>query len=290
MKNILVPTDFSISAYNAVKFALHLFEASPCVFYFLNTYTPELHSNRLMAGSVSGFSQNSLAGESSEKGLKDVVRRVKKEFKNPLHRYKTISSFSLLKDAVKETIVAHDIDFVIMGAIGSSDNETIYLGRNTVRILNAVTSCPVFAIPFNFEFTKPLNIAFVSDSNHFFNSGELDPILAIAKIFNSSVCMITIQHENVQLPELQELNHKLFERKLETVPHTFHQLTIDSSLSLTLDHFFDKAKCQLLVMSNSANSYMKNLCSNFVVERSKFSLRVPIVLVQDAKNSIAVGQ
>ena len=275
MKNILVPTDFSPSAYNAVKFAMHLFEVSPCVFYFLNTYTPELHSNRLMAGSVSGFSQNSLAGESSAKGLKDVVRRVKKEFKNPLHRYKTISSFSLLKDAVKETIVAHDIDFVIMGAIGSSDNETIYLGRNTVRILNAVTSCPVFAIPFNFEFTKPLNIAFVSDSNHF---------------FNSSVCMITIQHENVQLPELQELNHKLFERKLETVPHTFHQLTIDSSLSLTLDHFFDKAKCQLLVMSNSANSYMKNLCSNFVVERSKFSLRVPIVLVQDAKNSIAVGQ
>tara|TARA_R110002074_G_scaffold167299_3_gene328393 strand:+ start:71817 stop:72689 length:873 start_codon:yes stop_codon:yes gene_type:complete len=290
MKNILVPTDFSKSAYNAVKFALHLFEANPCVFYFLNTYTPELHSNRLMAGSSSGFSQNSMAEESSEKGLKDVVRRVKKEFKNPLHRYKTISSFSLLKDAVKETIVAHDIDFVIMGAIGSSDNETIYLGRNTVRILNAVTNCPVFAIPYNFEFTKPLNIAFVSDSNHFFNSGELDPILALAKIFNSSVCMITLQHENVQLPESQELNHKLFERKLETVPHTFHQLTIDSSLSLTLDHFFDKAKCQLLVMSNSASSYMKNLCSNFVVERSKFSLKVPIVLIQEVKNSIAVGQ
>jgi nucleotide-binding universal stress UspA family protein len=290
MKNILVPTDFSPSAYNAVKFALHLFEVSPCVFYFLNTYTPELHSNRLMAGSVSGFSQNSMAGESSEKGLKDVVRRVKKEFKNPLHSYKTISSFSLLKDAVKETIVAYDIDFVIMGAIGSSDNESIYLGRNTVRILNAVSNCPVFAIPYNFEFTKPLNIAFVSDSNHFFNSGELDPILALAKIFNSSVCMITLQHENVQLPELQELNHKLFERKLETVPHTFHQLTIDSSLSLTLDHFFDKTKCQLLVMSNSANSYMKNLCSNFVVERSKFSLKVPIVLIQDVENNIAVGQ
>jgi nucleotide-binding universal stress UspA family protein len=290
MKNILVPTDFSPSAYNAVKFALHLFEVSPCVFYFLNSYTPELHSNRLMAGSVSGFSQNSMAGESSEKGLKDVVRRVKKEFKNPFHSYKTISSFSLLKDAVKETIVAHDIDFVIMGAIGSSDNESIYLGRNTVRILNAVTNCPVFAIPYNFEFMKPLNIAFVSDSNHFFNNGELDPILALAKIFNSSVCMITLQHENVQLPELQELNHKLFERKLETVPHTFHQLTLDTSLSLTLDHFFDKTKCQLLVMSNSANSYMKNLCSNFVVERSKFSLKVPIVLIQEAKNSIAVGQ
>ena len=290
MKNILVPTDFSPSAYNAVKFALQLLESSPCVFYFLNTYTPELHSNRLMAGSISGFSQNSRVALSSEKGLKDVVKKVKKEFKNPLHSYKTISSFSLLKDEVKETIVEHDIDFVIMGAIGFSDNKTIYLGRNTVRILNAVNNCPVFAIPYNFEFTKPLNIAFVSDSNHFFNSDELDPILALAKIFNSSVCMVTLQQEKGQLPELQKLNHELFERKLENVPHTFHQLTIDASLSLSLDHFCDKDKCQLLVMSNSANSYMKNLCSNFVVERSKFSLVVPIVLIQGAENSVIVGQ
>ena len=289
MKNILVPTDFSTSAYNAVKFALHLFEGCPCVFYFLNTYTPELHSNRLMAGSVSGFSQNSKAAETSEKGLKNIIRKVKKEFKNPRHSYKTISSFSLLKDEVKETIVAHDIDFVIMGAIGSSDNETIYLGRNTVRILNAVKNCPVFVIPYNFKFTKLLNIAFVSDSNHFFNSDELDPVLTLAKIFNSSVCIVTLQQEKRKLPELQKLNHELFERKLETVPHTFHQLTIDTSLSLALDYFIDKAKCQLLVMSNSANSYMKNLCDNFVVERSKFSLKVPIVFIQGAEKSVIVG-
>ena len=289
MKNILVPTDFSTSAYNAVKFAMHLFEGCPCVFYFLNTYTPELHSNRLMAGSVSGFSQNSKAAETSEKGLKNIIRKVKKEFKNPRHSYKTISSFSLLKDEVKETIVAHDIDFVIMGAIGSSNNETIYLGRNTVRILNAVKNCPVFVIPYNFKFTKLLNIAFVSDSNHFFNSDELDPVLTLAKIFNSSVCIVTLQQEKRKLPELQKLNHELFERKLETVPHTFHQLTIDTSLSLALDYFIDKAKCQLLVMSNSANSYMKNLCDNFVVERSKFSLKVPIVFIQGAEKSVIVG-
>ncbi|WP_339656600.1 universal stress protein [uncultured Maribacter sp.] len=290
MKNILVPTDFSPSAYNAVKFALHLFNSSPCVFYFLNTYTPELHSNRLMAGSVSGFSQNSMAALSSEKGLKEIVRRVKKDFKNPLHSYKTISSFSLLTDEVKETIIEHDIDFVIMGAIGSSDNETIYLGRNTVRILNAVNNCPVFAIPYNFEFTKPLNIAFVSDSNHFFNSDELDPILTLAKIFNSSVCIVTLQQEKGQLLELQKLNHELFERKLENVTHTFHQLSIDTSLAIALDYFFKKAKCQLLVMSNSANSFMKNLCSNFVVERSKLSLDVPIVQIQGAENSVPISK
>ena len=130
----------------------------------------------------------------------------------------------------------------------------------------------------------------MSDSNHFFNSDELDPILTLAKIFNSSVCIVTLQQEKGQLLELQKLNHELFERKLENVTHTFHQLSIDTSLAIALDYFFKKAKCQLLVMSNSANSFMKNLCSNFVVERSKLSLDVPIVQIQGAENSVPISK
>ena len=36
MKNILVPTDFSIAAWNAKQYALQLFAESECVFHFLN--------------------------------------------------------------------------------------------------------------------------------------------------------------------------------------------------------------------------------------------------------------
>ena len=44
--------DFSQPAWNAIQYALQLFAESECVFHLLNAYTPELHSNRLMAGRV----------------------------------------------------------------------------------------------------------------------------------------------------------------------------------------------------------------------------------------------
>lgn len=289
MKNILVPTDFSTSAWNAVKFALHLFEGTNCVFYFLNTYTPEMHSNRLMAGTVSSFSESSKAALSSEKGLKDIVRKVKKDFKNPLHCYKTISSFSLLIDEVKEAVIEHDIDFIVMGSIGGSDDESIYMGRNTVRILNAVNNCPVLAIPKAFEFMGSSTIAFVSDSNHIFSSGELDSVLTLATIFNSSINIVTIQHKSSPLYELQKLNHDFIEQKLASVSHTYHQLTIDNNIGASIEEFVERSKCQLLMMSNSANSYMKNLCRDFVVERSKFNLEIPIVLIQGVENGVTLS-
>ncbi|MBK5210563.1 MAG: universal stress protein, partial [Flavobacteriaceae bacterium] len=40
MIKILLPTDFSENAYNAIKYAVELFENEESNFYLLNTYTP----------------------------------------------------------------------------------------------------------------------------------------------------------------------------------------------------------------------------------------------------------
>jgi len=283
MKNILVLTDFSSSAWNATKFALSLFEGTNCVFYFLNTYTPEINSNRLMAGIVSNLPQT--AALSSRKGLKSILQRVKKNYKNPLHSYKTISSFSLLKDEVKEMVTEHKIDFIVMGANGSSDNELIFMGKNTVRILNTIHNCPVLAIPKCFDFKKPNTITFVSNFNHFYRCEELDPIVTLATISHSSVRIVTIQDKSGQLPQLQKINHEMIDKKLETVSHSFHNLMVVDSYSTSIEQFIEQAKCQLLVMSNITNSYIKGICRELVIDRSTFYSEVPVLLLQGIENA-----
>ena len=44
MKNILIPTDFSENAWNAIEYALALFEKEECNINLLNTYTPAIAS------------------------------------------------------------------------------------------------------------------------------------------------------------------------------------------------------------------------------------------------------
>jgi len=40
MKKIILPTDFSENAYNAIKYAVQLFKDVESTFYLLHTYTP----------------------------------------------------------------------------------------------------------------------------------------------------------------------------------------------------------------------------------------------------------
>ena len=49
MQNILVPTDFSNDAYNALFYASKLFKSKTCNFYLLNTYS---ESSPLLSRSI----------------------------------------------------------------------------------------------------------------------------------------------------------------------------------------------------------------------------------------------
>ena len=44
MKKILLPTDFSENALNAIDYALQLFKDEKCAFFILNAYTPMIYN------------------------------------------------------------------------------------------------------------------------------------------------------------------------------------------------------------------------------------------------------
>ena len=90
MQKILIPTDFSENAWNAISYAMHLFRNRKCTFYFLNTYTPVIPSSRFMANMVDGVRIVDAVRDASEKGLQQTVERVTKEFNNSKELFHSI--------------------------------------------------------------------------------------------------------------------------------------------------------------------------------------------------------
>ena len=290
MRNILIPTDFSTAALNATKYALQLFAESSCVFHFLNAYTPELFSNRLMAGRIAETSKTCSAQIASEKGLKKTISSIKKEYKNPLHTYKSISTFSMLIDKVNEVVEEQHIDFVVMSVSGGADDNSIFLGRNTVRILNNVDQCPVLVIPAEAQFQYLNSVSLISEHNHLFNTDELSPVANLAKDFNCSVEIASLQNTASQRSDLQQLNHVTIGNSLRDTPYNFHTLNLDTSLTTTLKKYTDQTNCQLIVLPNGTNSYLRNLCNDFIVAKSTFCCNLPILSLQLSENNISVSR
>tara|TARA_R110000868_G_scaffold9349_6_gene46777 strand:+ start:2004 stop:2906 length:903 start_codon:yes stop_codon:yes gene_type:complete len=283
MKNILLPTDFSTNAWNAIAYALRLYENDQCNFYLLNTYTPIISNSRFMASAV--FEESQAVENYSKEGLKSLLKIIQKKYHNPLHSFKTISSFSLLVDEVKEVIEEHAIDMVIVGTKGKSGLEAVFMGSNAVRIIKAVKDCPVLAIPQQFEFETPKEIAFATDFNRFYTLSELQPIINLVKTFNSVLRIVHVQYEIKALTELQQFNLNMLRKYFKDIEHYIHTVSELNSISKTLEVFTDELEIHLLAVLNYQHSYMENITREPIVKKLTFQTQIPLLVIPELSMS-----
>lgn len=280
MKNILIPTDFSENAWNATRYALELFSDQECVFHVLNTYTPSIAHSRFMASVVHGGLEDATRAN-SQRGLQNVVERIQKSFTNPKHSFKTVSSFRLLVDEVKELVEQENIDLVVTGTKGASGMDGVFMGSNAVRIIKSVKDCPILAIPQYFEFVIPSEIAFATDFSRFYTVSELQPLIDMAHTFNAVVRIVHVQYEIKALTELQQFNLSMLRKYLVAVEHYVHTVSELNSVSKTLEVFTDELDIHLLAMLNYQHSYMERMTREPVVQRIAFHTQIPLLIIPE---------
>ncbi|MFS4416510.1 universal stress protein [Maribacter sp. 2307ULW6-5] len=281
MKKILVPTDFSENAWNALCYALYLFREEECTFYLLNTYTPAISNSRFMAASMENGILTNTAHQCSNKGLETLLEKVEQQLPNPKHRFETLSSFSLLVDEVVSSISTYGIDLVVTGTKGASGMEEVFMGSNTVRIIKAVKECPVLAIPAGFDYVKPSEIAFATDFNRFYTKSELAPMLELAKSFRSVIRIVHVQYEIKALTEMQQFNLDMLRKYLKEVEHYVHTVSEVTSVSKTLELFSEELDIHLLAMLNYQHSYVERLTREPIVKRMAFHTKNPLLVIPE---------
>ncbi len=281
MKNILLPTDFSDNAWNATKYAIELFKGEECVFHLLNTYTPAISSSRFMATTFSSGQLEDGVSDNSERGLKTVLKKINKTFNYPGHSFKTISSFSLLVDEIKDIVEKEAIDLIITGTKGASGLEEVFMGSNTVRIIKSIKNCPVLAIPQFFEFITPTEIAFATDFNRFYTQSELQPIIDLANTFKAAIRIVHVQYEIKALTEIQLFNLNMLRKYLGECEHYLHTVSELNSVSKTLEVFAEELDIHLLAMLNYQHSYVEKMTREPVVKRLAFHTQIPLLVIPE---------
>lgn len=281
MKRILIPTDFSSNAWNAICYAMHLFQNQECQFYLLNTYTPIIPSSRFMAPMINGVRIEEAVRSTSENGLTNTVERIQTTFGNPKHVFETISSFNLLADEVKDVVDSYGIDLIITGTKGASGMEEVFMGSNTVRIIKNTKKCPVLTIPQHFEYQAPSEIAFATDFNRFYSLSELKPLIDLAHTFKATVRIVHVQYEIKALTELQQFNLSMLRKYLAEVEHYIHTVSELHSISHTLDIFSKELDIHLLAMLHYQHSYMEKMTREPIVKRTAFHTQIPLLVIPE---------
>ena len=281
MQKILIPTDFSENAWNAIDYAMQLFRNRRCTFYLLNTYTPVIPSSRFMAKMIDGVRIVDAVRENSEQGLNKTVRRIQTKYGNPNHSFETISSFNLLVEEVKDIVETFGINLVVTGTKGASGVDEVFMGSNTVRIIKSVRKCPILAIPYHFEYVTPTEIAFATDFNRFYTTSELEPLLDLAKMFKATIRIVHVQYGIKALTELQQFNLNMLRRYLNDVEHYVHTVSELNSVSHTLETFSKELGIHLLAMLNYQHSYMEKMTREPIIKRTAFHTQIPLLVIPE---------
>ncbi|MEM9648197.1 MAG: universal stress protein [Bacteroidota bacterium] len=281
MQKILIPTDFSDNAWNAIDYAMQLFRNKECTFYLLNTYTPIIPSGRFMAKMIDGVRIVDAVRDSSEEGLLKTVERIQSKYRNSNHRFETISSFNLLTEEVKDIVDSFGIHLVVTGTKGASGIEEVFMGSNTVRIIKNTKKCPILAIPQYFEFVTPTEIAFATDFNRFYSTSELEPLLELSRMFEATIRIVHVQYGIKALSELQQFNLNMLRRYLNGTEHYVHTVSELNSVSQTLEVFSQELNIHLLAMLNYQHSYMEQMTREPIVKRTAFHTQIPLLVIPE---------
>lgn len=273
MKKILVPTDFSENAYNALKYGVDLFAEEACEFYLLHTYTPSLYNAEFMVNA--NLSLDEIYRINVNNSLSQVVTRIKKEFEHTKHSFKKLDCFSLLQDEIKNQVKAKGIDLIIMGTQGVTGAATALFGTQTIHAIKEAV-CPILAIPSHSEYYPPSNLLFATDFEPDVTDSHLQIIKDIAASHKSKVHILHILKNSFSAG--QEKNKQTLANSFKELQHEFHlrksDTVVEGILNFQKENYLD-----VLVMVRHDHTFFQNLFLKPIVDKVGFQLSTPFLVL-----------
>ncbi len=278
MLKILLPTDFSPNAWNAISYALNLFKEQQCTFYILHTYTPAFYRMDYLVGGPSFSAIPDYGVEISLAGLEKTMADIESQYPNPNHSFEILSAFNLLTDEINDMTREKGIDLVVMGTKGATGAKEIFLGTNTVYVIRNA-SVPVLAVPDNFNFRPVKKILFPTDYWTQYKKEELAQLKEVAAMCNAKVSVLHVKEE-YDLSAKQEENKAHLSSILKDTPHDFEILKGALMPSAVID-YIDEHDHDLLVMMNRKHSFLERMMWKQNIDQISFHVQIPFMVIRD---------
>lgn len=199
MMNILLPTDFSENSRNAAAYALQFFKDTPCNFHLLHVIP--VPADQMVSGYVN---MSPAVKENFDKMLKWLESLTT----NPEHTFHICFKVDYLLDAVRAKVQEKNIDLILMGTKGKSNNKGVVVGKNTSDVMMKV-KCPVLAISENAVFKEHKEILFPTDYKIHYGSNMLQTLLNISSLSKADVKILEIFNTDKE-PTLEQVENRHF--------------------------------------------------------------------------------
>lgn len=275
MLSILVPTDYSPEAKNAMLYAYHfaLYTNSTLILYhampalipisdipYENYYLDEMEEKNMLQDTFN----NILLAKNIDPGLVKTSSYV--DIQNQV-------TFG-----INEAFKRFNCDLVIMGTHGASGFRKIFLGSNTAKLIGD-SEFPVLAIPGAYQFEPIYHLIYASDLNDL--EDELELLIPFAKVFDA---VLEIFYFDYAGPESEKLivDAEIYIKSLayNGISLSIKKGNLQLNLTENLKKHINYSNTQILVMYRGLHTWFDNLVLGSNSQKMVFNAGLPILVMQ----------
>ncbi|WP_340065914.1 universal stress protein [Ascidiimonas aurantiaca] len=279
MKNVLIPTDFSDNAWNAVSYAVSFFKKERCNFYILHVCRP----NAMVGGDIAYTPNTRIVQRTvlsdAETKMNELVERAEALSGNSKHNYISLIDYNYLIDSIKEFVREKEINLIVMGTKGASGLREVVIGSNTGDVITRVP-CPELVIPEDAVFESPAQIVFPTDFNLLYNADILDTLVHICNMHNAHIHVLFVTKNKEKLNAEQVANRELLLGYLSDCPCTFHTTT-NNRLENAIQDFVKTHDVDMIAMVAKNLNFFQQIFFRPTVENISYHTKVPFLVLHE---------
>ncbi|MGV3502637.1 MAG: universal stress protein [Adhaeribacter sp.] len=285
MQTILVPTDFSDNAANALQYALGLAQYSKAkLILFHNSEVPVTYggTNLFAAGDLGLGSDPFVPGSAlMNPELEKIYQAKLGDLASSLHQQtggalsiSTIYQWGPLTTNLNEVIAQEGVDLVVIGTHGSTSFLDRLIGSTAVSVLQDARQ-PVLAIPSQARYRPPRKIVFAADLENQ-ERGYLSQALAFAGAFGASLSLV---HVNRQTPaDLSSQQQHLEDLRSYFPGQNLPLVTLEEeNIARGLDQYVRQQQVDVIALGLHERGFLSSLFHNSVTEQLAYHSSVPLL-------------
>ncbi len=278
MRKIAIPTDLSVNAQNAFEYALSLFN-EPSIFYLLHAYAEAVFLPEIVDLPQEKIEEKkSSTSKSCQEKLEQLIENIKNKYPNSQHKFVSQTKCGYLLDEVNNLVNTENIDVLVMGTRGQTNDRNLTFGSNTLQVIKQV-QCPVLCIPESFQYKTPKRILFPTNYMIPYQERELKLVDEISRYYNAEIHMLYVSDFNLSSAR-QKDNKAFLEDMIDSESIYFHQVKA-SSKTHTFNEQIEKMNIDLLVMVNSRHTYLESLLEKSTIDKIGLQPKIPFLILQN---------
>ncbi len=275
MKTILVPTDFSEIATNAIYYAAELATYTKSKIILFHAYhVPIMVSETPVTLSAEDFQLE----EKSAEQLDLITENLKKIYGNTL-AVDCLSTSGFATEEIANISRIMNCDLIVMGTHGANGLNK-FLGSNTVAVIKH-TQTPVLVIPPGAKFQHLDKIVFAYDYLEIENKKIMDIIHEFASLFHSEV-LIFNNVDNKHLPHAfdKQLAASKIDKEFTTIKHAY-SFSENINLVDAINQFAIDNNASIIAMIRRHHNLVEQLFNKSKTKQMALYTRFPLLILNE---------